>query len=315
MDKLLIITGPTATGKTDLSFSLAKKLNGELVAADSRQVYKKLDIGTGKMPSKKLEIIKGDKFWEIDGIRIWMYDLVDLQIQYTVADYIKEASIVIEDILKRGKLPIIVGGTGLYIKGLLEGFSNLNVPLDKELRGELEKLNLEQLQEKLKSLSPTKFNSLNSSDRKNLRRLLRSIELVSTNPYIKSSDKRQSISNKYDNLKIGLTAPREVLYKNSDLRILDWIKNGIMEEVKDIKILKRLGLEYGVIADFLEGKVRKEDLVEAMQNKLHRYIKRQLTWFKKQENIHWFNIVEEEYLKNVEKLVGTWYDSPDAKKN
>lgn len=319
MDRLLVILGPTATGKTDLSLQLAKKFNGELVAADSRQVYKGLDIGTGKLPGGRWNMEnsrwkKGRGFWEIDGVKVWMVDVVSLDYQYTVADYVRDAQKIIKDILDRGNLPIVVGGTGFYIKALTEGLSNLLVPINLTLRGELEKSNVEELQKKLKLLSSVKYESLNESDRKNPRRLLRSIELVSMNPYI---NKYQVPKTKYQwkTLKIGLTAPRQVLYEKSDLRVLDWTENGILEEVKDIKILKRLGLEYGVIADFLEEKIKRKNLVKAMQNKLHGYIRRQITWFKRQENIHWFNITEIGFEGNVEKLIASWYDTPDAKKN
>src|SRR3989338_8125799 len=129
MKKLLVILGPTATGKTDLAINLAKKFNGELIACDSRQVYKGLDIGTGKYPAQYKKLKKGEGFWEIDGIKIWMYDKVFLNIQYTVFDYVKDAEIVIKDILDRGKLPIVVGGTGLYLRALSEELHNLSVPI------------------------------------------------------------------------------------------------------------------------------------------------------------------------------------------
>ena len=124
--RLLVIIGPTATGKTDLALKLADKFDGELIAADSRQVYRGLDIGTGKLPGGEWKMDdgrwkKGKGFWEVDGVKIWMYDVAGLKTRYTVADFVKEAENVIEDILRRGKLPIIVGGTGFYVKALVEG--------------------------------------------------------------------------------------------------------------------------------------------------------------------------------------------------
>ena len=144
MYKLLVILGPTATGKTDVALNLAKKFNGELISADSRQVYVGLDIGTGKTPSgisdDQIKISKRKMYWEIDGIRIWMYDVIDPKDQYNVSKFVKDAEKIIEDMYKRGKLPIVVGGTGLYIKALADGLDNLSVPVDKKLRKELENL-------------------------------------------------------------------------------------------------------------------------------------------------------------------------------
>ena len=168
--KVLVILGPTATGKTDLALILANKFNGELVSCDSRQIYRGLDIGTGKYPNSKLQITKSKGFWEIEGIRVWMYDVISPKKQYTVADYVKNADRVIRDIGKRGKLPIVVGGSGLYLKALLEGLPNLAIPIDRNLRKELEILTLEQLQMRLKKLSPERWNLLNDSDRQNKRR-------------------------------------------------------------------------------------------------------------------------------------------------
>ena len=185
MKKLLVILGPTATGKTDLALYLAKKFNGELVSCDSRQIYGGLDIGTGKMPSNSTYEVKRIRpcrsndigYWEIDGIKIWMYDVVSPKKQYSVADYVKDADRVIGEIRAKGKLPIIVGGTGLYLKAIFEGLPNLAIPVDKKLRNRLAKLSKAELQEKLKKVSPEKWESLNQSDRENSRRLIRAIEL------------------------------------------------------------------------------------------------------------------------------------------
>lgn len=322
MKKLLIILGPTATGKTDLALALAKKFRGELVACDSRQVYKGLDIGTGKLPGGSWRIEdgrwkKGKGWWEIDGVKIWMYDVVDPKIQYTVIDYNKDANRVIREIRERRKLPIIVGGTGFYLEALLEGIPNLAVPVDKKLRRKLGKLTLLELQNKLQELSPTRWKKLNQSDRQNSRRLLRSIEVISMNPYMNTGKKIRVTSNKFDILKVGLTASREVLYKNADLRVLTWIDQGMISEAKNLQEtglglnrMRQLGLEYGVLADFLDGKIEEvEQLVKIMRGKVHGYIRRQQTWFKKEKNVHWFDITSKAFPENVEKIVSKWYAS------
>ncbi len=316
MKKILIITGPTATGKTALSLNSAKKFNGELVACDSRQVYQGLDIGTGKLPDQKVSIKKEKGWWEIDGVKVWMYDVISLDKQYTVANYVKDASERISDISARGKLPIIVGGTGLYLKALVEGLDNLQVPIDKKLRNKLEKLTLPQLQDKLQKISPQRWEKLNNSERNNQRRLLRAIELLSMNPYTKTKINYSGLGKKFDVLKIGLSAPRQNLYKKSDSRILDWFNQGIIEEVKKlisdglaINRFYALGLEYSLVADFIQGKIESlKDLENRMQGSLHSYIRRQQTWFKKDQTINWFDISQSKSLDEVEKLVAKWYD-------
>lgn len=307
MNKVLVILGPTATGKTDLSLHLAEKFNGELVSADSRQVYTGLDIGTGKMPAK-FQIEKANGYWVISGIRIWMYDVVNPKGQYNVARFTKDATIIISNIHKRGKLPILVGGTGLYIKALLEGFSNLVIPVDKKLRKNLEKQTLSQLQEQLKKVSPKRWRKMNYSDRQNPRRLIRAIELSGIQ---RIKFKRPN----YKTFKIGLTAPREILYLRIDERILSRINQGMIGEANNLhkkglslKRMKQLGLEYRVLADFLSGKIKEKDgLVNILKGKIHNFAKRQITWFKKEKDVNWFDITEKNYLAEVENLVAKWY--------
>lgn len=292
MRKLLVILGPTATGKTDLALQLAKKFNGELVSCDSRQVYKGLDIGTGKYPSKKSKIKRQKNCWEIDGVNIWMYDVADPRKQYTVFNYVQDANKVIDEIQKRKKLPIIVGGSGLYLKAILEGLTNLSIPVNKRLRNSLSKLSLKQLQNKLQKILPKKWQDLNQSDRQNPRRLIRAIELVGLKPNF-----AKALS--FDALKIGLTAPRDVLYKRADERVLARIKQGMIEETIKLhkkglsfRRMRQLGLEYGVLADYLDGKIKDtNELIKIMQGKIHGYIRRQLTWFAKEKDVHWFNIM------------------------
>ncbi|MDO8639029.1 MAG: tRNA (adenosine(37)-N6)-dimethylallyltransferase MiaA [Candidatus Daviesbacteria bacterium] len=324
MKKVLVILGPTATGKTDVALQLAQKYNGELVSCDSRQVYNGLDIGTGKEASSKYQVvcIKGKGFWEINGIRIWMYDACDPKKQFTVKDYVKEASKVIEDILKRGKLPIIVGGTGFYLKALLEGIPNLDIPVNKKLRGELEKLSLGDLQKKLQELSPEKWEQLNSSDRNNSRRLLRSIELLSMYPYISNNQVTITNDQKYDVLRIGLRAPREILNKRIDLRLVSRIDQGMITEAKKLHQngltfirMKELGLEYSMLARLLKGEISENQLIEQLSVKIHQYAKRQMTWFNLQKNISWFDITQDKWNQKVEKLIFKWYHKHNVSQN
>ncbi len=163
MEKLLIVCGPTATGKTNLALKLAKRFNGEIVSFDSRQVYKSMDIGTGK-DIKGYEFKNG--FYVVKGIKIWLYDLVSPNYRFNVVDFIKESKKVVGDIWKRNKLPILVGGTGFYLQGLIEDVENLGVLPDFELREGLDSLSLIDLQDKLKKLNFQRWGKMNDSDRK-----------------------------------------------------------------------------------------------------------------------------------------------------
>jgi len=326
MKKSLVILGPTATGKTDLALSLAKKFEGELVACDSRQVYVDLDIGTGKLPSGRWKVDdgrwkKGKGFWCLDGVKVWMYDVVFLEKQYTVDNYVKDANKAIADIIKIGKMPIVVGGTGLYLRALLDGLSNLEIPIDDKLREQLSNLNKEQLQEKLQKLNKQKWKDLNISDRQNPRRLIRAIELATASlPVLLNQQERD------DTLKIGLTAPREYLYKKIDSKVYEWIQEGIVNEVESLvkkgitkERISNLGLEYRVIIEYLDKQISFEQMIKTMQEKTRQYSKRQLVWFKNPKvckgPINWFDITKKNCCTEIENLVAKWYDGSNGAKN
>jgi len=232
-EQLLVILGPTSTGKTDLAIELAKKFNGELISCDSRQVYVGLDIGTGKYPNlnikyQKSKIKKRKGYWVIDGILIHMYDLVSPKRQYTVADYVKDTEGVIRDIVKRGKLPILVGGTGLYERAIVDGLSSLKIPADKKLRNKLIKLSREQLQRKLEKIDQEKWEGMNNSDKNNQRRLIRAIELAISTHKGGLSTYPTDVGLIQDVLKVGLTASRDILFENINQRVYKWIEKGSM---------------------------------------------------------------------------------------
>ncbi len=323
MKKILVILGPTSTGKTDLALRLAKKFNGELISCDSRQVYIGLDIGTGKLPSGRWKIEdgrckKGKGWWEINKVKIWMYDVISFKKQYTVADYVKDARVVIEDIQARLKVPIIVGGSGLYLRVLLSGLASLSIPYDEKLRKELERLTVDELQNRLKKVSMNRWRIMNNSDQQNPRRLIRAIEIkILKARKIINLRQIQGKLPRSDILKIGLTAPRQLLYQKSDERVISRMKQGMVNETRflrnkglSLKRMKQLGLEYGILADFLEGKIKQEEeLIHVLQSKIHGFIRRQLTWFKKEEEVRWFDVSKKDYQEQVENLVVGWYDS------
>lgn len=315
MKGLLIITGPTATGKTDLGIYLAKKFNGEIIAADSRQIYQGLDLISGKYPTRFKSIEKFKDYWVIDGVKIWMYDVVGPNASYNLSQYIKDAKKSLGKITNEKKLAIIVGGTGLYIKGLLEG---LTLGVGKtNLRQALEKLSLKNLQEKLQTLNPNISMGLNNSDKNNRRRLVRLIEIYSS-PNI---SKIQGVRKKFSVLKIGLTAQRQFLYKKVNERVESRIKKGMIEEAYKLhksgmsfERMFDLGLELRALSFFLQEKITKEELVEYLQVKIRNYLKRQQTWFKKDNEINWFDIEQVSFQEKIENALMKWYDTVDESK-
>ena len=278
--KLLIICGPTATGKTELAVQLAKKFNGELVSADSRQVYRGMDIGTGKDREK------------ID-VPIWLYDVVNPDEEFSVSHYTKLAKHAIADISKRKKLPIIVGGTGLYIQALVEPFETTDIPPDTKLR---EKLAMASVEEMQSMLDPKILRSMNESDRQNPRRLMRKLEIASS---LQKNLQEKPLKEKNNILMIGLTAPMPILYRRIDERVDQRLRQGMANEVR--LLVKRYGRNVPAMSALgyrsLEHWKRDE----------HRLAKRQMTWFKKQAHIVWFDVVDAGLRSKVAEAVRAWY--------
>lgn len=277
MNKLLVITGPTATGKTKLGIELAKKFNGEILSADSRQIYKGMDIGTGK-----------DKdLYQKEGVKVWGIDLVEPDSNFSVFDWVEHAAGVIRDIRERGKLPIVVGGTGQYIKELLNPSETLHIPPDFRLRKKLEKLLLPKLQEKLQKVNPKRWAQMSESDQKNPRRLVRAIEVagkIDSGPIKILADfqGKPDQNDDRDILIIGLTAPYKYLYQRIDKRVEERIKNGVEEEKERLlKKYKKLPKSLG----YSNETARRWKFAE------HAYARRQMTYLRKWiPGIVWFNV-------------------------
>ena len=336
MNKILVICGPTATGKTSLGINLAKMFNGEIVSADSRQVYKGMDIGTGKDLPKNSKLktqnsklqLKDQKYqvgdYLFEGISVWMLDVVQPNQEFSVAQYVELAQKIIEDIWQREKLPIIVGGTGFYIKGLTDGIETLGVEPNWELRNRLEKFSVQKLFEILARLDSSKAASMNASDRKNPRRLIRAIEIASKNGGQRTAtakagsrcggkDRRQKMTAEI--LWIGLKAELKNLYRRIDERVDKQTKMGAEEEVKklikkgyqwDLPAMSAMG--YGVWRPYFEGKGTLGEVIKRWKFDEHSYARRQMTWFKRDKRVHWFDIVEKSWEKRVEDLVKSWYN-------
>lgn len=314
-NKLLVILGPTSTGKTDLGIYLAKKLNGELISADSRQVYKGLDIGTGKLPGEFKSLSQCEGFWEIDGVKINLYDIADPDKRYNLYQYILDTQKVIGEIVKKGKLPILVGGTGLYIRSLLEGVSDFGSEADEDSRKALEKLETSEIQEKIKKKNPDIFESLNNSEKNNKRRLIRILEKISVD---KSGQPFPGIERNFNVLKIGLKTDKAILDKRIKERVTKRMNEGMVEESE--KLLKEkvltyermdeLGLEYRYIAKYLKGEVKsREELIEILSLRIRQFAKRQMTWFRRERDVVWFDILDRDFRQQVDYQVLNWYNN------
>jgi len=278
-NKLIVIVGPNASGKSDLAVKLAKKFNGEVVSADSRQVYKGMDIGTGKITKE-----------EMQGIPHHLLDIASPKRRFSVAQFQKKAIETIKKIQKKGKLPILCGGTGFYIQSVVDGIAIPEVKPDWALRKKLEKKTCEQLYQQLKKLDPRRAKTI---DRKNKRRLIRAIEIV-----LKTKKRVPPLKNRvmFDTLIIGIKRDKEELKKRIRKRLLRRLKEGMIEEVKSLhksgvswKRLEELGLEYRYIAFYLQGKLDYKEMVSQLQKAIENYAKRQMTWFKRDKRILWIN--------------------------
>lgn len=297
--KLLSIVGPTGTGKTLLAIRLAKKFDGEIISADSRQVYIGMDIGTGK----EVELLgKG-------GVPIHLYDVVLPNQSFTLVDFQQLAVQKIEEITRRGKLALMVGGTGLYIQAIVDGLKIPKAPPDIKLR---EKLSLKSTEELFKELSLVDPSSAENIDAKNQRRIIRALEVFySTGKSILSL--KEKFNPKMDVLMIGLTADRETLYKKNDLRVEEWFKLGFVEEVRtllkkfppDLPSLSALG--YGQVGEYLNNRISLEKAKERIKFAIHNFIRKQLSWFKADDRVVWFDIENPSLLNEVEDLIQAWY--------
>lgn len=276
LPKIIIVCGPTATGKSDLAVLLAKKINGEIISADSRQVYKGLNIGSGKITKK-----------EMKGVPHYLLDVADPKKTFSVSDFQKLGKFALDKILEKKKVPIICGGTGFYIDSLVKGFVLPEVKPDKKLREKLSKIKIEKLLLMLKKLDPKRAKSI---DINNKVRIIRAIEIAKA---LGSVPPLSSYTTIYRSMWIGLNFPKEILQKRIKLRLLKRIKMGMVSEVKNLnkngvswKKLESFGLEYKYIALYLQNKITKKEMLTKLQTEIWHYAKRQMTWFKK-EKIWW----------------------------
>lgn len=286
-EKVVVICGPTASGKTALSIELAKKINGEIVSADSMQIYKDMNIGTAKPTIE-----------EMQGIKHYLLDFISPEERYSVAQYKQDAKVAIKEIISKGKTPIIVGGTGLYVDSLIYEIEYNDIEIDVNYRKELEKIiekqGLGELYKQALQIDPIAMEKISPNDKK---RIMRVLEIYKSTGKTKTQQELESRKNpvEYDYRVFAINWDREVLYQRINKRVDIMIEQGLIDEVKSI--LKKYnkfptamqGLGYKEVVDYINGTYTKEEMIEKIKMETRRYAKRQLTWFRKNKQTIWLD--------------------------
>lgn len=318
-NKIVFIVGPTGIGKTDLAFDIAKIFNGELISADSIQVYSGLDIVSGKDLSKTAKFFSlpqnqkygyNTGFYIDRGVPIFLLDVVESTVAFSVSNFQALATDAVEYIFNKDKLPIVVGGTGLYAKSLIEGIDTASVKPDLKLRKRLENLDVLEVQKKLKHLNIQKFESMNVSDKNNKRRLIRAIEVSKNGLVIGKLRSENQVKKQFDSLVIGLLAPREILKKRIDQRVELRLQNGALEEAtKLFENYEKLAAQikdangYKHLFQYLKKEISREEAIYRWKISEYHHAKNQMTWFRKYCAVEWFDIGERDVRASVEKRI------------
>jgi len=296
LPKIVVILGPTSAGKSAVAIQLAQKFNGEVVSVDSRQIYRGMDVGTGKVTPT-----------EQAGIKHWILDIVSPRTIFSAAQFKKKANKAITDILQRGKLPILCGGTGFWIKSIVDNITYPEVKPDWKFRKELEKKSSEELFSALQKLDPKRAENI---DAKNKVRLIRAIEICKTLGKVPDTSYGLRVTN-YDFLQIGVSVPKEKLHAKIQARLDNRWQAGMIEEVKKLRTLglswkkiQSFGLGYFWIPEYLQEKISLEELYARVFLAEKDYAKRQMTWFQKDKSILWLEKyidMQKEVAKFIEK--------------
>lgn len=300
MEKVVIIVGPTSVGKTELSLILAEKLNGEIVSADSRQIFRFMDIGTDK-PSADIQ----------ETIPHYMIDVANPDEYYSAGKYSREARKAIETIISKGRLPIVAGGAGLYIRALTDGIFpevKKDYNLKTELRKKAESEGIEHLYNYLKEIDPETASRLSTTD---TQRIIRAVEVfkVEGKP-LSDLMKTKALPFEYTPVYIGLSRERPKLYRRIEKRVDSMIERGFVDEVKKLREMGYHGnldsmraVGYRELNQYLEGEITLDHAINLIKQKSRNYAKRQITWFKKNEKIRWFNIKNNEKMEDIVKNI------------
>lgn len=301
--KILVIGGPTAVGKTELSIELAKRLNGEIISADSMQIYKYMDIGSAKVSKE-----------EMNRVVHHLIDVVDPSENFSVADYKEQGEKAIKEIISRGKLPIIVGGTGLYINSLTCNMNFTEAEKDEEYRKDLDKLANEHgnnyIHEMLKDIDPISYKEIHANNRK---RVIRALEVykLTGKPFSSYNAGEDFYKSEYDVHYYVLTMDREKLYERINLRVDIMMEKGLLEECIKLKEMgytssmqSMQGIGYKEILYYLEGDVKLQEAINMIKQGSRNYAKRQLTWFRRDPRVTFLDKDKLSYVEILEKVIG-----------
>ena len=303
---LIILTGPTAVGKTDLSIKIAKKINAEIISADSMQIYEYMDIGSAKVTKE-----------EMNGVTHYMIDEVKPDYNFSVSEFQKRANTYIDNIVSKNKLPLVTGGTGLYLNSLIYNMdfakSNADNKLREELRKELETNGIDYMHNKLKELDEDAASRIHKN---NTKRVIRALEVCLTGEKMNDFSNDLQFNEKYEPTIVVLNREREHLYQRINKRVDIMIENGLEQEVKNLlsmgyskDLVSMQGIGYKEIIKYLDGEYTYDEAIEIIKRDSRRYAKRQLTWFRRYQDAKWFNLDEYDDLDRLEKDVLSYIES------
>lgn len=303
---LVILTGPTAVGKTNLSIQLAKKMNMEIISADSMQIYEYMDVGSAKVTKE-----------EMDGVHHYMIDEVKPDFKFSVSEFQLRADKYIDEIVAKNKLPLVTGGTGLYLNSLIYNMdfakSNANNEIRESLRLELEEHGIDYMHEKLRSLDEESANRIHKN---NTKRVIRALEVCLSGEKMNDFSKDLKFNDKYEPIIIVLNREREHLYERINKRVDIMLEKGLIDEVKNLlnmgyskDLISMQGIGYKEIIKYLDGEYTYDEAIEVIKRDSRRYAKRQITWFKRYESAKWFNLDEYNDFNILEKDVLTYIEN------
>lgn len=303
---LIILTGPTAVGKTDLSIKIAKDLDAEIISADSMQIYEYMDVGSAKVTKE-----------EMDGIHHYMIDEVKPDFKFSVSEFQLRADKYIDEIIEKNKLPLVTGGTGLYLNSLIYNMdfakSDANNELRESLRLELEEHGIDYMHEKLRSLDEESANRIHKN---NTKRVIRALEVCLSGEKMNDFSRDLKFNDKYKTIIIVLNRERDHLYERINKRVDIMLEKGLIDEVKNLlnmgyskDLVSMQGIGYKEIIKYLDGEYTYDEAIEVIKRDSRRYAKRQITWFKRYESAKWFNLDEYNDFNILEKDVLTYIEN------
>lgn len=303
---LIILTGPTAVGKTDLSIKIAKDLNAEIISADSMQIYEYMDVGSAKVTKE-----------EMDGVHHYMIDEVKPDFKFSVSEFQLRADKYIDEIVEKNKLPLVTGGTGLYLNSLIYNMdfakSDANNEIRESLRLELEEHGIDYMHEKLRSLDEESANRIHKN---NTKRVIRALEVCLSGEKMNDFSKDLKFNDKYEPIIIVLNRERDHLYERINKRVDIMLEKGLIDEVKNLlnmgyskDLISMQGIGYKEIIKYLDGEYTYDEAIEVIKRDSRRYAKRQITWFKRYESAKWFNLDKYNDFNILEKDLLTYIEN------